>query len=128
LPLLPLKDETTRKTVYDIAKFQTELAVTHTDFLPIKSSVTAYCAVMNALESCHCSDKTLERAEWILSEATGIAPDCDQVCEAQRCLYETVLRQPLQPTHKGAALGVAPTQLGRSESHEVSPRSVYCVR
>jgi Cyclin, C-terminal domain len=45
-----------RTAVHDIAKFQTELAVTDHDFIVVPPSVVAYCAVLNALEALHFLD------------------------------------------------------------------------
>jgi Cyclin, N-terminal domain/Cyclin, C-terminal domain len=46
-----------RTAVHDIAKFQTELAVTDYDFIVVPPSVVAYCAVLNALEALHLDGK-----------------------------------------------------------------------
>jgi Cyclin, N-terminal domain/Cyclin, C-terminal domain len=56
LPTITTVPHVYRTAVHDIAKFQTELAVTDHDFIVVPPSVVAYCAVLNALEALHFLD------------------------------------------------------------------------
>ena len=108
-------DQRTRRMAYDVAKFQTELAVLEFDFVSIAPSVTAFCSFINALESLDLDRGKIDFMSAILREATGIESiPSGQVLDVQSYLYGAVLRhQPVKPPPKPPL----PTQT-------VSPKSV----
>ena len=98
LKLIPAEamSEATRIIAYDVTKFQTELAVSESDFVSLKPSVVAYCSFMNALESLELDPKVIQYVGIIIQEAVGITDSrSDQIQDVQSYLYTAVVRQHL---------------------------------
>jgi hypothetical protein len=126
LDLIPLDviNQNVRQAAYDIAKYQTELAVNEFDFLTVKASTVAYGAFMNALESVGVDSKVLAQIGYVSSQALGISCHDDQIFQVQNWLYESVIRQP-----SGAITmaPLAPKEVKanrRASMGEESPRTV----
>ena len=138
LDLIPsshvLSDPFVRATLYDLTKFQTELAVAEYDFLQVPPSVVAFCSLMNSLESVGCVDTTtLESIATHLAQAIDLQGD---VTEIQMWLYQAVVQEPAaQSVFASTVSAPKPaavnnnnnnnkTCLQRQQSCEVSPRSI----
>ncbi|KAL7570883.1 hypothetical protein ACA910_018945 [Epithemia clementina (nom. ined.)] len=129
-PILP-RDEFVQTTIYDLTKFQTELAVSEYDFLEVHPSVVAFCSLLNSLESVGVIDATsLEAMAHVLSQAIGLQGD---VSEIQMWLYQAVVQEPTAQTMfaTAAASAASPVQttsqlekMARQQSSEFSPRSI----
>ena len=113
-----------RQTVYDITKYQTELAVNESEFVCIKSSTVAYCAVMNALESVGADPRVLSNLGYVLSQAIGLSCHDDKIVEVQNWLYESVIRQPAGGITLAHPTPVKHVKASRRASIEESPRSI----
>lgn len=125
LELIPsdlLSDEI-RQAAYDISKYQTELAVNEYAFVTVKSSVVAYCSLMNALESVGVSNKVVSQIGFALAQASGMSHN-DIVVEVQNWLYEAVIQQPTGSFIMAHPAQSKPVKASRRSSFEVSPRSV----
>lgn len=114
--------ETARSISYDITKFQTELAVSESDFVWVKPSVTAYCSLMISLESLAIDPKIIQYVGIILQEAVGITDSrCRSILNVQSYLYTAVVRHPAV-----AGLTAAPATSPKPASRRMvtsSPRS-----
>lgn len=117
-----------RQSAYDIAKYQTELAVNEYDFLSVKSSTVAYCSLMNSLESLGVAAKVVSNIGFVLSQAIGLNLHDDQVVDIQNWLYEAVIRQPAGTFTMAHAASAKPSKASRRSSFEVSPRSISATR
>jgi Cyclin, N-terminal domain/Cyclin, C-terminal domain len=134
LDLLPLHiiDSYQRDAVYDLSKFQTELAVSEYDFLNVHASIVGYCALMNALESVGVDDNTLAYMSIVFSQAIHCCLDgqSDTVYEVQNWLYKAVLNQPathgfsIHSPNSASSSSLSDNKaIQRTSSIEVSPRS-----
>ena len=125
LDLIPTEamDDSTRKAAYEIVKFQTELAVSEYEFINVKSSITAYCSLMNALEVL-VEPKVAKYASIILQEAAGVAMNTDQIIGIQSYLYSSLIRNAefQQVVARQQAIAT-PKSAKRLASFEVSPRA-----
>eukprot|EP00522_Entomoneis_paludosa_P016450 CAMPEP_0172446740 /NCGR_PEP_ID=MMETSP1065-20121228/6270_1 /TAXON_ID=265537 /ORGANISM="Amphiprora paludosa, Strain CCMP125" /LENGTH=316 /DNA_ID=CAMNT_0013197929 /DNA_START=63 /DNA_END=1013 /DNA_ORIENTATION=+ len=123
-------DSYTMETIYDLTKFQTELAVSEFTFLTLAPSVVAYCSLRNALESVGLDETTLTTLFQTLARAIGLPDDKGHVAEIQNGLYQAIVHEPaaraIFRTEKATTTTTtcAHHQLTRQSSHEVSPRSV----
>jgi Cyclin, N-terminal domain/Cyclin, C-terminal domain len=132
LDLLPsnIIDSYQRDAVYDLSKFQTELAVSEYDFLSVRASIIGYCALMNALESVGVDDKTLAYMSIVFSQACCLDGQSDTVFEVQNWLYKAVLNQPathgfsIHSSNSASSTSLSDSKaIQRTSSIEVSPRS-----
>lgn len=112
-----------RDAVYELAKFQTELAVNESSLIAVGASTVAFSALLNALETvtAGCMDVV-----GSLAKAAGIDADSIAIIETQDKLYEAVSRV---STTGPAVSQLAPKSpvvkcIGRRGSVHVSPRSV----
>lgn len=131
LDLIPsdLLDDSSRQTVYEITKYQTELAVNEYDMVGVRSSTIALCSLMNSLESVGMDAKLLSQAGYVLSQAIGTDMHSDQIFNVQNWLYESVIRQPAKDfTFAHPVSPKSPAKFNRRSSFEVSPRSVSATR
>lgn len=125
LDLLPgdVLDAGVRQTAYDITKYQTELAVNEYDFCSVFPSTTAYCSLVNSLESMGLDAKVVAEISRVIASAAGIDVYDDKALNVQNWLYSSVVRQP-----SGLALSQPlPKKQGKASrrmSVEVSPTSV----
>jgi hypothetical protein len=131
-------DVETREMIYDIVKFQTELAVTDYAFVGVRASVIAYCAFMNAL---HCLDLDPKIAHFVglvLREAVGVLGEHPMVVNVHSYLLSTLVEHPLpvvssaaqkhlrlrqQQSAQSSPIKPPPTER-RSPVRTISPRSV----
>lgn len=135
LELIPdtVMGDSMRQTVYDLTKYQTELAVNEYDFMTVRSSTVAFCSLMNSLESVGINDKILLQIGNGLSQSIGLygCHQNDSVLDIQNWLYEAVVRQPIvggtvmMTLHPPARSQDKPH---RRSSFEVSPRSISSMR
>lgn len=131
LDLIPsdMIDESTRQTVYEITKYQTELSVNEYDMVGVRSSTIALCSLLNSLESVGMESKVLTQVGCVMSQAVGIDMHNDQVFLVQNWLYEAVIRQPTKDfTLSHPAPTTPASKFNRRSSFEVSPRSVSATR
>jgi hypothetical protein len=100
LNLIPREamDEEMRANVYDIARFQTEIAAKEYDFMWIKPSVTGFCSFINALDSMELDAKFVRRISALLVQVIGLDMDSSMFTDAQNYFYQAVLRQPVSTT------------------------------
>ena len=125
LELIPAEamNEEARKSAFDIVTFQTELAVSEYEFINVKSSVTAYCSLMNALEVL-VDPKITKYVSVILHEAAGLSTTNDQIIEIQSFLYSSLVRHPeFQQVLARQQTIATPKSAKRLTSFDVSPRA-----
>jgi Cyclin, N-terminal domain/Cyclin, C-terminal domain len=73
LPLAPVDGEDTKVAIYEMCKFQSELAIADGSLIGIAASYIAYASFMNSLESLGCMDQRIvEYVGSILSQAARI--------------------------------------------------------
>jgi hypothetical protein len=124
--LLPegIMSQAERDAVYELCKYQTELAVNESSLIAVDASIIAFGALLNALETVtggSCMDVV-----GALAKAAGIHADSIVVIETQDKLYQAVSRI---STTGPAVSHLAPKSpvvkcIGRRGSVHVSPRSV----
>jgi hypothetical protein len=126
LPAHVIDSSCQRDAVYDLAKLQTELAVSEHRFLGIRASAIAYCALTNALESVGMDEKTLAYTSAAFSQAICLYGQSDTIVQVQNWLYEAVLlNQPaahelLTPSNSASSSSKA---IKHTSSIQESPRS-----
>jgi len=81
-----------KTAVHDLCKFQVELSVRMYQFVPVKASVIAMAALLNALESMGMDYATLTKMESFLSECCGkqVCGVNDSLADIQERLYQAV--------------------------------------
>jgi hypothetical protein len=90
-----------RTMAYDIAKFQTELAVLEYDFVAVSASSTAYCCLLNALDSVAVEPHIVECVAALLQNAIGLPADAIQpLLTVQNFLFHALLQNPQVSTFK----------------------------
>lgn len=123
-------DEATVETLYELAKFQTELAVTQYDFLSIHPSAVGYCALINSLKLMEADSSTVQSISSILTKAITLSSDQQQdLFQIQIWLYDTIACEPSaqqicanhQPKSNAKTTNLPPA---RQSSCELSPRSI----
>jgi len=128
LELIPsdVVDDATRKAAYDITKFQAELAVSEYEFISVRASVTAYCSLVNSLETL-VEPNVIKYVSIILQEAAGICGTDNQIVEVQNYLFTAVMRQPefqhVTQKHASSVASSPKPASKRRASFEVSPRA-----
>jgi Cyclin, N-terminal domain/Cyclin, C-terminal domain len=116
----------TREEVLQIAKYQTEVALSDYKYVTVNASTVAYCALLNALDTFHVDNTQIG---WFVSEAAHIVRDSMYTLEIQRSLAKD---HGDHVTLKGSPLFVGYEQVMRSsmktrdssEQHTTSPRTV----
>lgn len=83
-----------REAVYNIAKYQTELAVTEFECIAIRPSTIAFCAVMNSLARLNVDDNALKGSSKIISRAIGIQITDNTFQEVRKHLDRVMNEQP----------------------------------
>lgn len=119
-----------KNTLYEISKFQTELAVADFSLIAAPSSMIAYSSVMNALESLCLDRNVLDYVSSILSEAAKISVFSQDLVQVQVRLCDSVTQHSNagRPGKDAMAAGAGAFNNGkapRRSSYEVSPCSVY---
>lgn len=96
LDLIPtsLIHQDAREAIIDLAKYQTELAVTDYDFVPVNASSIAFASLLNALESMGMDVCLLMNVESGLSQAAKIDLQSTQIRDIRTRLYEAITKQP----------------------------------
>jgi Cyclin, N-terminal domain len=97
-----IMDEGTERSLFEVIRIQTEIATIEYNLITIKSSVIAFCAILNSFEiikrennlPCH---TPLQRVRSYLSETIGISCSDPTVCFVKRQLYNTTMAK-LHPT------------------------------
>ncbi|GAX15480.1 hypothetical protein FisN_8Lh219 [Fistulifera solaris] len=129
LDLLPpgyfMKDQL--DLLLELAHIQTEAAVTKHEFVAIKASTLAYCAIMNALENLNLNDDFLDKCDKIVSSALAVDHDKSRISDLQDALYEAVTSGPDNESFALAA--TSPPTSPKSNAPKLpvqvdSPRSV----
>lgn len=82
IPRVMLNDSL-RERVYDMAKFQTEVALGDYKYVTVNYSCIAYCSLMNALEALRIDSRNIG---WFVSEAAHIVRDSIYTLEIKRSL------------------------------------------
>lgn len=121
IPSVLLKDGL-REEVYDLAKFQTEVALGEYKYVTVNYSCIAYCSLMNALETLQITNS--RHVGWFVSEAAHIDRDSLYTLEIQRSL---ALDHADHTSLKGSpvSVGYEHTIKSREECHgHHSPRTV----
>jgi Cyclin, N-terminal domain len=116
-------DGVTRTIVYELTKFQAELAASATEFVGISSSEKAYCCFINAMECLALDPKIIQYIAIIVKDAIGITSKNESkiFVNAQSYLYSAVSRHPILKTAAGTQ---SPKPQPRQRSNvSVSPRS-----
>jgi Cyclin, N-terminal domain/Cyclin, C-terminal domain len=116
----------TRNAVYDVTKFQTELAVSDYDFVAVPSSVMAYCSFVNALESLEVQildRKVIQYIASIVQQALGMQNCCADhvVLQVQNVLFQAVLQHHVSKPAASSKKQPAPQQ---KVNRTITPRSV----
>lgn len=113
------------QVVSDLTKYQSELSVRDCRFIATQSSVVAFCAFMNSMESVGLDVEVLGHVGYMLSQTINV--DCNDaaIIHVQNTLYEVVMKQPaalsrcVTPTYNSS-----PKTAGLGGPIEVSPRAV----
>jgi len=123
--LLPegVMSQTERDAVYELAKFQTELAVNEFSLVAIDASTVAFSALLNALETVTAG---LTDVAGDLAKVSCIDAESALVIETQDKLYQAVSRVSTTGPAVSQLAPKAPVAkcIGRRGSVHVSPRSV----
>jgi hypothetical protein len=129
LALIPgvIMSKSDRDTVYELAKYQTELAVHEYSLVAVDASTVAFAAVMNALETVAC--KGAMDIMNMLAKVSSIDIQSHLVTESQDKLYEVVsgtssTRPCNFASHLAPKSPVTKCFLSRRGSVHVSPRSI----
>ena len=135
LNLLPPEflDESTKTTLYEISKYQSELVVADYALVSIPASTIAYASLINALEGL-CMDRViLGYAGSILAQAAGIEVPSAALTFVQVQLCDAVTKQ-TQPQHQqqqnttptsSAPTQAAPSSCGMDQKAVAPRRSSY---
>lgn len=126
--------EDVRPAIYDVTKYQAELAVNESELITVKASVIAYCALLNSLESLSVDDKAAARIEYALARSVGIDSVSQRdVDEVKSWLFKAVIQQSShdfslaqQPCTHDQTIKSYNGSLGSDTA--TSPRSIYSVR
>lgn len=119
MALIPrvLLNDSLREQVYDMAKFQTEVALGDYKYVTVNFSCIAYCSLMNALEALRIDSR---RIGWLMSEAAHIVRDS---------IYTLEIKRSLAMDHSNhAGLKGSPTSVGYEhldKSRECQARAGY---
>lgn len=106
-----LLDENMREEIFDLAKFQAEVALGDYKYVTVNKSTIAYSSLMNALEAVHHASS--RRIGWFLSEAAHIDRDS---------IYTTQIQQSLAHDHADhASLKGSPVSAGYK--HTINQRN-----
>jgi len=107
-----------REAVYELAQFQTELAIFNIDLCTASASAVAYASFLNALESLNMTENEIEAISIILD---AYMP-CKNVSDIQTSLYKSVMDQPVDAVRKPRS-NKSSKSMDSSSSHKMSPRS-----
>jgi len=94
-------DDFAKDLVYNLAKVQTDLSVADYECMAIKPSVTAYCAVMNALTSLQIDSAASHKLMLDMTQIILLSLDqigVQQVANLQNWLGSALLQQPVAQT------------------------------
>ena len=83
-----------REAIIDLAKYQTELAVTDYNFVAVNASSIAFASLLNALESMGMDMGLLMNVEAGLSQAANIDLQSNEIRDIRIRLYEAITKQP----------------------------------
>jgi len=97
LALVPsdVLDDGMKQSMFEVAKYQTELAVNEYELVSVRPSTIAFCSLLNALESLAQDSKMLSYVGCTWCRV--VEQDYDQVFRVQNSLYEAVMGQPTAP-------------------------------
>lgn len=127
-----------RTSIYDVAKFQTELAVSEYDFITIRPSVVAFCAIVNAVEAINLDEKVLNNLSFLsvyesLFNTNNTTEEAVLLRNVRTCLFGAVVQSEAVATARATA---TPTTTScskmetcesscssRRDSFQVSPRT-----
>jgi Cyclin, N-terminal domain/Cyclin, C-terminal domain len=115
-----------REEVFQIAKYQTEVAMSDYKYVSVNASTVAYCALLNALDKFQVDNTQIG---WFVSEASHIVRDSIYTLEIQRNLardhvdHATLKGSPLSVGYEQAIQSSMKTRAS-SEQHHLSPRTV----
>ncbi|CAB9510896.1 diatom-specific cyclin [Seminavis robusta] len=133
LKLLPpavivVNGEDVKMTIYEMCKFQSELAVADASLISIPASTVAFCSFINALESLQCLDRTaIGYIQTILAQAAHINMYSVEMPHVQARLCHAVAQNMQTPPTKVVAGGCAGAQRAsqpRRSSYKASPVTV----
>ena len=83
-----------RAAVIDLAKFQTEVAVSDYAFVTVNTSSIAFAALFNAFESMNMDLKLQSHIEYSLAQAAKIESQSTQIRDVRIRLYEAITKLP----------------------------------
>jgi hypothetical protein len=118
---------TYRDTVYDLIKYQTELAVGDYNFVTTKASTIAFCALLNSLESVSLDMKVSAQISFVLSTAIDVDARDQVLVQVQTYLYQAILQHP-SALNNFSTPTVSTAKASRRLSVEVSPQSISAIR
>jgi hypothetical protein len=128
LDLLPpaLMQPDLKSSLYEICKFQTELAVADFALVAIPPSTIAYSSTMNALESLCFDPNIVGFVSSILSEAAGINVFSQDLLHVQVKLCDVVTQhsEPRFPSKLATSVAGTHDKATRRSSYETSPCTV----
>lgn len=112
--------------ILELAHIQTEQAVTKHEFVSIKASTLAFCAIMNALENLNLTDEFLDKLDELMAQVLDVDQGKSRISDIQDALYEAVATGPESQFFAVAASRALPSfkSISSKPSVEVSPRSV----
>ena len=114
LDLLPSEflDESTKSTVYEVSKYQTELVVADYSLVSVPASTIAFASLVNALEGVCLDRMVLGYVSSILAQAAGLDVLSATLVYVQKQLFEAVTQQTAHTS--------SPTSKGTSKSAQVA--------
>lgn len=127
LELLPpmLMQQEMKVTLYDISRFQTELAVADYSLMAISPSTIAYACVMNSLQSLCMDRNALGFVSSILSESARINIYSPELAHVQVRLCDSVTQHSLAgKIARSSVVRNSNEKYPRRSSYEASPCSV----
>jgi hypothetical protein len=83
-----------KAAIIDLAKFQTEVAVSDYDFVTVNASSIAFAALFNAFESMNMDLKLQSHIEYSFAQAAKIDSQSTQTRDVRIRLYEAITKQP----------------------------------
>lgn len=124
--LLPKMDDCIVEAVYDLSRFQTEVAVLEYNCLTVKPSTLALCSLINALDNVGVEEKVIGQLQ---SQLDGAITMDERMAEIQEWLYQAILRKPAIHDMKAQYCPDQKQYLKstsqRPSVNDVSPRSVH---
>lgn len=119
--------EPVRTALYEVVKFQAELAVSDYGLIAVKPSTLAFTSIVNALESMKLDEKLRNNISHLLAHRIGVGQITDSLRQIRSFLLAAVVEK--EPQISATLQTLPATKLSTpSGSFDTSPRSIATVR